>query len=72
MKQALRFALEPLELPPFVRGTCGLSVGGEPQLRTIRRRSSGESMLGQAYRHFEVVVCDDSSSEGPCELIQGM
>jgi glycosyltransferase involved in cell wall biosynthesis len=28
-------------------------------------------MLGQTYRHFEVVVCDDSSSDGSCALIQG-
>ena len=57
--------------PTFVRGTFGLSVGGEPQLRTLRRRSTSESTLGQTYRHFEVVVCDDSSSDGSCALIQG-
>jgi glycosyltransferase involved in cell wall biosynthesis len=28
-------------------------------------------MLGQTYRHFEVVMCDDSLSDDPCARIQG-
>jgi len=68
MKPALSFPLRLVELPPLEElPSLSALVANHNHVHYVGE--APESMLGQTYRHIEVMVCDDGSSEEPFAVI---
>jgi glycosyltransferase involved in cell wall biosynthesis len=68
MKQALTFPLRLVELQPLEEHpSVSALVANHNYVHYVGE--APESVLDQTYRHFEVMVCDDGSSDEPFAVI---